>query len=315
LSKYEVRRTKAEVAAEVAAVALAAVTIACGSDGPSSPSTPTPPGPALDSIQVGVAGNVQPRIEPGQSRQLFALGRLSDGTTQDLTNLALWQSSNPVVATVTTGGMVTGAATGRTTVSATYGLKTGGLDVEIAACRLTLAPATVAANAFGGPAQLEVTASAPSCQWSARSDAAWLPIAISGRTGSGALSVTIPENSTVSARTANIIVGEGASQAMARVTQDRPLSCSYVTEPGETRVGRSGGFASFVVVTDPGDCQWNATTTVPTWITLFTTSGAGRRVVQFEIRANQPAPQDGFILISGLSGQNPPGRHRVSITP
>ncbi|MGH9202701.1 MAG: hypothetical protein ACRD2A_15865, partial [Vicinamibacterales bacterium] len=58
------------------AISTVALATACGDSKTST--TPTPPAaPTLLSIQVGIAGNVAPALEPGQSRQFYALGAMS----------------------------------------------------------------------------------------------------------------------------------------------------------------------------------------------------------------------------------------------
>lgn len=52
--------------------------------------------------------------------QLTATARLSDGTTQNVTSLAAWESSNPLVATVSSTGFVTVVSSGETDVRASY---------------------------------------------------------------------------------------------------------------------------------------------------------------------------------------------------
>jgi hypothetical protein len=85
---------------------------------PTSQSIPQTTGPTLTAIQVGVLGNVDPTFEVGQSRQLWALGTNSDGTATDLTNTAVWRTSNPVVATVSSGGIVSTGALGGAQITA-----------------------------------------------------------------------------------------------------------------------------------------------------------------------------------------------------
>ena len=106
-------RSFLRAAAAVAAVAVIAV--ACDKKSP-----PTTPSARVTQVQVGVAGNAQAVLAPGESKQLFAIAMNSDGTTMDVTNLATWQSSNPSLATVSTGGLLAAAAEGAVDVSATY---------------------------------------------------------------------------------------------------------------------------------------------------------------------------------------------------
>jgi 6-phosphogluconolactonase (cycloisomerase 2 family) len=64
-------------------------------------------------------------ITKGATAHLFAIANLSDGTLQDVTLSAFWQSSDSGVATVgSTGnnhGLVTGTGAGSVTITATYG--------------------------------------------------------------------------------------------------------------------------------------------------------------------------------------------------
>ena len=91
--------------------------MSCGghSNAPTQPTSRAAPGPApvtVADVRVGTAGNASPSLSPGQTLQLFAQATSSDGTSADVTNLAVWQSSNPVVATVSPTGLVTAAVEG-----------------------------------------------------------------------------------------------------------------------------------------------------------------------------------------------------------
>jgi uncharacterized protein YjdB len=81
-----------------------------------APGTPgnislTVTGPVLTKI---VVGPVNPSIPNGQTQQFHATGTFSDGTTQDLTSSATWNSSLPSVATVASSGLATAVASGGT---------------------------------------------------------------------------------------------------------------------------------------------------------------------------------------------------------
>src|SRR5208282_66488 len=75
--------------------------------------TPT----ALVSISVTPTN---PSIAAGTTEQFTATGKYSDGSTQNLTSTATWNSSATGVATITAGGLATGVA-GSSTISATVG--------------------------------------------------------------------------------------------------------------------------------------------------------------------------------------------------
>jgi uncharacterized protein YjdB len=116
-----------EVAMQVRLVSSIAVTLglaisvlACGQ----STTTPT----SVSSVSVtGTAPAM------GATSQFAAMATLSDGTTQDVTSQATWQSSNTAVATVSTAGVVTGVDAGTVSVQATYQSITGSDEITVVA--------------------------------------------------------------------------------------------------------------------------------------------------------------------------------------
>ncbi len=81
-----------------------------------------------DPKSIAVAP-VEPFLAIGTTFQMATFGTFTDGTTEDVTAVASWQSDNPTVATIgdTAGskGIVTAAITGTTTILATYLTFTG----------------------------------------------------------------------------------------------------------------------------------------------------------------------------------------------
>src|SRR5262245_54280937 len=126
----------------------------CGGGNTPTPVAPTPPpapaGPA--AITVGTAGNVESALAPGTTLQLWATARAVDGTTTDVTNVAVWQSSDPSVASVSPAGLLRATLEGSVTISAVYQQVTGSLkaDIRKPGCEATILPARLVYNAFGG---------------------------------------------------------------------------------------------------------------------------------------------------------------------
>ena len=77
----------------------------------------------------------------GAQQQLKLTGTYSNGSRVDLTSVADWSSQTPAVATVTSDGLVTGAATGTTRISASFQSQTGSTTVQVT-------PATLASIAI-----------------------------------------------------------------------------------------------------------------------------------------------------------------------
>ncbi|AEG14452.1 Ig domain protein group 2 domain protein [Desulfofundulus kuznetsovii DSM 6115] len=113
--------------------------------------------PAVESITV-VPNPVS--IVAGRSQQLVVTVRYSDGTVQDVTGSAVYQSGGTSVARVEAGGVVTGVSQGSTTITVGYGGKTATVPVTVTAPvveSLTVQPGTVTL-AVGDSRQLAVTA-------------------------------------------------------------------------------------------------------------------------------------------------------------
>jgi len=79
-----------------------------------------------------------PSIANGLTQQFTATGLYSDGSTQDLTSEATWDSSDDAVATVSNSGLATAASVGSATVSATSGAVSGNATLTVTPAPLTV---------------------------------------------------------------------------------------------------------------------------------------------------------------------------------
>jgi Bacterial Ig-like domain (group 2) len=93
------------------------VTITAAFQGFNDSATLTVIAPILQSIVVAPSN---PTIPAGLNQQFSAIGVLSDNSTQDLTSVATWASTNTAVATIATGGLAASHTQGSSTISATY---------------------------------------------------------------------------------------------------------------------------------------------------------------------------------------------------
>ncbi len=96
------------------------ITASLGSVSGSTILTVTPP--VLVSLAV-TPGN--PSIPLGTKQQFNATGTFTDGSTQDLTTLVSWNSSNTAVATINSQGLASTSKQGMTTISASLGSVSG----------------------------------------------------------------------------------------------------------------------------------------------------------------------------------------------
>jgi len=113
---------------------LSIVTASCGDSktiqgSPGSP-TPTPgtPSPSASLSRVLISGGV-PLTQIGATAQFLATAVYSDGATQDVTQSALWFTSDPRVASVS-AGRVTVVAFGQTFISVNYSGRGGSVTVN-----------------------------------------------------------------------------------------------------------------------------------------------------------------------------------------
>src|SRR5205814_1072135 len=100
-----------------------------------------------------------PSIQVGSSVQLSAVTRDANGNT--LTGRSVtWQSSNPGVATVSSGGNVSGVAAGSATITATSETRTGTSTVTVTLvpiASISVSPSAPSVN-IGATVQLSATA-------------------------------------------------------------------------------------------------------------------------------------------------------------
>lgn len=283
---------------------------------PIAPTPTLPTAPVVSAVHVGVAGNAEPTFELGQTKQFWALASYSDGATSDVTNSARWQTSNPVVATVSSTGLVTAAAFGAATITASVRERVGsmGLAVQPSGCRFTLDPPRLVFGPFANWGNVTVTAVPSDCRWSVASDAAWLQFRYDpGRSGDGGFGYSVPGNSTPHPRSANlVVVGTGGTSAVHVVEQERPRSCSYVAIPALTRLTLAGGTASFRVDATPDSCRW--TTFMYSFYGSIVSghSGTGDGSVTFSAHGSSYSNSI-TIEVRGLSGENPPGVHTIQL--
>lgn len=113
-------------------VAGALTGAACNSSS-SSTATPTAPSSGPATLAGIITSGTQRLTEAGATAQYTATATFSDGTSQDVTRSATWNSSASNVATVSAQGLVTARTSGLTIISAVYNGQTGtrGLTVDV----------------------------------------------------------------------------------------------------------------------------------------------------------------------------------------
>ncbi len=100
--------------------------ISCG--GTSTPAPTSPAAATVSSVAVAAASIF---TGPGQHVQFTATATMSDGTTQNVSSQATWQSSNTAVLTVSSTGLATSVTEGDAKLTASYTGVAGSSDVSV----------------------------------------------------------------------------------------------------------------------------------------------------------------------------------------
>jgi uncharacterized protein YjdB len=187
--------------------------------------------PALIGISVSPTPSSLPL---GESEQLTATGKFSDGTTQDLTQSATWSSSGTGIASVGPTGSVLAAGLGTATITATSGSINGTASISVAQAVLlgiTVSPSSVSLP-LGESQQLTATGkfSDGSTQDLTQS-AAW------ASSVAGTASVT-PAGSVLATAmgTANITATLGSISGAAAVTVGQAALVGITVSPAQSSV-------------------------------------------------------------------------------
>ncbi len=108
-------------------VVTAALFTACNHNA----STPTAPAPNAGVVVAVNVGTAPAASVTSKTFQLLATARYADGAMRDVTSDAKWESSNPTLATVSVGGLVTVMGAGDVELRATYQNVTGSMHVLV----------------------------------------------------------------------------------------------------------------------------------------------------------------------------------------
>ncbi len=97
-------------------------------------------------------------LAPGSSSQLQAIATLNDGTTQNLTGIVTWSSTQPGIASVSSGGLVTAEQAGSTAILAQGNGFSGSVSLTVVPpAALNIIPATLS-MVLGSSSQLQAMA-------------------------------------------------------------------------------------------------------------------------------------------------------------
>jgi hypothetical protein len=295
---------------------------ACGGSSP-APAAPSQTNATPTVVSVTVSGS-PPAI--GAPSPFVATAMFSNGTTQNVTAQATWQSTNPAVVTVSAGGLVTAVAAGDADVTAVYAGATGRAHVTIARPATYTLNGTITATNGG---QAIVGASLSLSGSIATSDSSghyvlMLPLSAGGVASAlmvtGAGLIDRRANVQVSTRTVNvdaIALSGGFDQTFYREFVRNTFDAPMTMEPLRrwTRAPmvylRTIDDSGFDVASNDGrllDAAEQAVReTVPMW------SGDMLSVVSVTRGTDQRDGQDGWLTIHWLATGSTPGQCRNAV--
>ena len=202
-----------------AAAASGSATITATFQGKTATSSVTAAAAELASVAVTAATGTVVR---GTTLQLTATATYTDATTANVTATATWTTSDADVASVSTGGLVTGvAAGGPVTFTATFGTQSGSLAVTVTVPAVTSVVVTPSSPTvlMGSPQQLTAVAFDSGSQMTDVSSAAtW--------------SSSDPSKATVSA--SGLVTPVAAGQTTITATYATKSGTATVTVPSAT---------------------------------------------------------------------------------
>lgn len=179
---------------------------------------------------------------------------------------------------------------------------------QSASCNLALASNQLTVSSGGGPFAFTIL-TASNCQWSVSSNSPWISAVASGmKSGSQAVSFTVPANTGGSFRAGSIAIQLNSSvpPLLFQVTQEGATgsTCSYAVAAEITKITHDQLSGTFSVQTG-NTCPWTASSLEP-WIRVQgVASGTGPGTVSFTTLQNSTtSPRRGVVSIEGR-GQYP----------
>ena len=217
-------------------------------------------------------------------------------------------------------GLLVGNGTPSYTVEANHGaprsgaIMVGGVGFPITqdapSCYYTLSSTSANVPVGGGTGTIQVTASSPTCAWTATSSNTSLMSVISGAsgTGNGSVSYSVPVNNE-GPQTATITIGDANGYSIFTENQSSNFTCTFTITPGSVEVSSNGISNFFQVTASYNFCSWTAVSSDPTALTIgdvngqagLSTSGSatGTGVVYYRVAQNTTGAPRTITITAG----------------
>jgi hypothetical protein len=167
-------------------------------------------------------------------------------------------------------------------------------------CTFTLSATSQSPGSSAGTAQIAITASAPTCAWTATTATSWLSISSGASgTGNGTTTYAFTANTATSARSGTLTV---AGQTVSVTQAAAPPSCTFTASPTSASVSASAGTGQVTVTASAPTCPWTASTAT-SWLSISAgASGTGNGTTSFAFAANSStSSRTGTLTVAGTT--------------
>jgi hypothetical protein len=272
---------------------VVATTVAFYGCGSSSITTTAPSSP---KCQVSVTNSPSTASADGSA------GTIAIETTRDCTWIAA-SGASWIAITSTAEGQGAGSVTYRVAPNSDPAPRhsvIGVNDTEVTvaqepgACHFTVALSDAVVPPNGGSLSVPVTASAPTCAWTAGTSVTWIDGSTAPRTGNGTVTWTVQPN-VGEARTGGVTV---AGQALTVLQQG--AACESTLSPSSASIDFAGGIVA-IQVTVPTGCGWTKLVPVD-WVTVEAGTTSGPGLAKVTVAANPAStPRQTTLVIANRS--------------
>jgi hypothetical protein len=267
---------------------------------------PAPAGPP--TVKAVSVDGTPPAI--GVTTQFHAAATLSDNSSREVTNAAIWRSSNTVIATVN-AGQVRGVNNGEVDIIATYQGVTGQLHITIgpsagtSTATVTSITVTGSAPSIGNSSNFRATATlSDQTSKDVTSLASWRSsntsvanvvngTVVGGAAGEADISATY-QNVTGSV---HLVIGSGSSSGSGSGSS---AGCVFSVFPATLLIPQGGDRVALTVSASASNCSWTATSS-DAFVTIESgASGTGGGLALISVSANTGAARSSVITIAGI---------------
>jgi pimeloyl-ACP methyl ester carboxylesterase len=184
-------------------------------------------------------------LQIGGTTVVQASAQFLTGSPVNVTQVATYttQSGTAKVFSIGSGGVVTANGTGEDQLNVFYGGLTASAVISVGACTYSLGASSQIVSYDGGTVDIGVAAPA-GCNWTATGGSSWLTFTNASGAGSGTITLTAAANTTGSAQSATVNLGNAYASV-----QQPATACTYGLSPTQINALPAGASGTISVTT------------------------------------------------------------------